>query len=183
MDGQIRRRAIINLLSFLAIMHGSLVLAGDGENLKRRDVKMYMSPGLEKEFLGAVSVDLRFEESAGKPQKCQLKFFSHSATSANGLKSKTVSITLKPVAQTAESTRRDVDGNGYSTYVVSGVPPEILNSGYALQLKLPTKGGDEEIAQLVLCGRDGRPTRQLTLTLATIPGETESIGPEQGQTL
>jgi hypothetical protein len=184
MDGQIRRRAVIKLLPFIMIVHGSPVIANDSENPKHRDVKMYMSPRLEKEFLGAVSVDLRFEESNGQPQRCKLKLFSHSDTSANGLKSTTVAITLKEVSPSAESTPRDAYDQGYITYNVSGLPSEVLKSGDALQLRLAAKGGgDEETAQLLQCGRDGKPSRRIELTLAVIPDEAETIGPEKGQTL
>jgi hypothetical protein len=183
MDGQIRRRAVIKLLPFFMIVHGSLVVANDSENPKQRDVKMYMSPRLEKEFLGAVSVDLRFEESNGQPQRCRLKLFSHSDTSANGLKSTTVAITLKAVSSSAGSSLRDAYDQGYITYDVSGLPSEVLMTGDALQLKLAAKGGNEETAQLLHCGRDGKPSRRIELTLAVIPDEAETIGPEKGQSL
>jgi hypothetical protein len=183
MDGQIRRRVVINLLPLIMIVHGSPIVANYSENPKHRDVKMYMSPRLEKEFLGAVSVDLRFEESNGQPQRCKLKLFSHSDTSANGLKSTTVAITLKEVSSTAESTSRVAYDRGYTTYNVSGLPSEVLKSGDALQLKLAAKGGDDGTAQLLLRSRDGKPSRQIELTLAVIPDEAETIGPENGQTL
>ena len=47
MDGQNRRRAVIKSLALGIITYGSYVIAGDPENAKHRDVKMYMSPTLE----------------------------------------------------------------------------------------------------------------------------------------
>jgi hypothetical protein len=181
MDGQIRRRAVIKSLAMVVVMHGSIALATDPGNAKHRDVKMYMSPALETEFLGAVSVDLRFEGPIGQPQKCKLKFSSHSDTSANGLKSKTVSITLKEVSEDSRSTDRDASKQGHVTYAISGLPPEILRPGAALRLKLAADGGDDETAQLVL-SRVGNPVRRITLTLAIPPDDVETIGREQGPT-
>jgi hypothetical protein len=181
MDGQNRRRAVIKSLAIVVVMHGSFVLASDPENAKHRDVKMYMSPTLETEFLGAVSVDLRFEGPIVQPEKCKLKFSSHSNTSANGLKSNTVAITLKELPENARSVRGKASDQRGVTYAVLGLPSEILKSGCALQLKLAVEGGDEESAHLELCDSNGKASRRITLTLAQIPDEAEKIGAEKQQ--
>jgi hypothetical protein len=167
MDGRIRAHRLA-LFSFLTVVAASCVSgpAGAADNNNRFASKspLYISPRLDREFLGAVSVDLRVDATTLAPsRRAELELLSKNPAKSPKLRSRIVPITLERTSPREGSRSESAPSDTGLTYVVSGIPPELLRRGEILQLILSSGSDQRDTARLTLCGSDGKPSLDIKL--------------------
>jgi hypothetical protein len=181
MDGRIRPFALLAALFVVASAYFSdLLFAGSSDNPEPVDPPIYTSSTLEEEFLGASLLDLRlFKSASGPPQKGELELRSKKNTKDSDFRSKFVLISLETVSPNESSHSGGNASETCATYVISGLPIELMKSGETLQLKLATSDTQAEQAHLILCDSTGKVCRSVKLARAKFPKESRKLEQEK----
>lgn len=170
MDGRNRRRALNTLLLAACFACSSRPGSG-GEPPKRLPdtSPIYISSRLAKEFLGAVSIDLRLDDKVN-PRRAELglmKLVSPKGAKPTKYKTKVVPIVLEKAPGNSE------------TYVVSRMPADLIKSEETLTIRLTGASGDGDSASLALCGSDGNICQEIKLTQMRPPKEPVNLETEK----
>jgi hypothetical protein len=145
---------------------------GSAEDTQKRlplNAPLYISPYLDTEFLGAVSVNLRVDDKA-TPRRAELglmQLVSQKGAKPTRYKTKIMPILLEKAAGNSDS------------YVVSRMPADLINPDEALTIRLSSASGDGDSVYLTLCGSNGKPCRDIKLTPVKLPIEPVKLESEQ----
>lgn len=166
MDGRTLPRAL-SALSFVvfSLCLGGLGSAGDGHKRLPDTSPIYISARLTKEFLGAVSVNLRLDDKV-TPRRAELGFMelvSPKGAKPTRYKTKIVPILLEKAPGNSEA------------YVVSRMPADLIKAEETLTIRLTAASGDGDSASLALCGSDGNVCREIKLTQIRLPKEPVNL--------
>ncbi|MGO9466896.1 MAG: hypothetical protein ACLQIB_33185 [Isosphaeraceae bacterium] len=170
MDGRTRPSAVIALL--FVVVSSSLSGLGNAEGAYKSlpdNAPLYISPRLDREFLGAVSIDLRVDDKV-TPRRAELglmQLVSQKGATPTRYKTKLIPILLEKVAGNSDS------------YVISRMPADLIKPDEALTITLTTASGDGDSAHLTLCGSDGKPCRDIKLNPVNLPKEPVKLESEQ----
>jgi len=170
MDGRTRPLAVNALLVvvFSSCLSG-LGSAGDAHKRLPDTSPIYISPRLDKAFLGAVSVDLRLDDKV-TPRRAELGLMQ--LVSPKGKKPTRYKRTLVPILL------EKVPGNS-EAYVVSRMPADLIKTDETLTIKLTAASGDGDSASLALCGSDGNVCQEIKLPLVQLPKEPVKLESEK----
>jgi hypothetical protein len=160
MDGRSRSHALnaILVVVFSSCLSG-LLSAGDARERLRDSSPIYISPRLDREFLGAVSVDLRLDDKV-TPRRAELALMtllSPKGEKPTRYKTKLIPILLEKAPGSSEA------------YVVARLPADLIKPDETLTIRLIAASGDGERAALALCGGDGNVSREINLTQVRLP--------------
>jgi hypothetical protein len=170
MDGLTRRHATIPLLFviFSACSNG-LGAAEDAHKRLPDNSPIYAGPRLEKEFLGAVSVNLRLDDKAA-PRRAELglmELVSPKGAKPTRYKTKLVPVLLEKAPGNSEA------------YVFSRFPADLIKPDEILTIRLNSASGEEDSASLAICGSDGNVCREIKLTQVGLPKEPVKLESEK----
>jgi len=177
MDGRIRRLSAIASMFVVAACGACFPVVADDEAKRTpNESPLYVSPELESEFLGAVLVDLRIDDSATATRRGgELELRSKNNEKFPKFKSRVITISLERrparVGSHADGTTTPSD----TTYVVSGLPSELVKVNQTLTLKLTSAKDDEDTVQLMLSDGDRKPCGSVTLTRVKLPEESVEL--------
>jgi len=146
--------------------------AGDAHKRLPDKSPIYISPHLDKEFLGAVSVDLRVDDKA-TPRRAELglmEVVSPKGAKPTRYKRKFIPILLDKAPGNSDS------------YVVSRMPADLIKPDETLTIRLTSASGDGDSASLALCGSDGNVCREIKLTQVRLPKEPVKLESEKEDT-
>jgi hypothetical protein len=176
MDGRIRFLTTFASMYVIAAWSAACPVVGDDVKRKANESALYASPELEKEFLGAVSVDLRIKASTAAPScAAKLELRSKNSEKFPRYKTKVVSISL---SRRTESNSSHADGTtepSEKTYVVSGLPSDFLKPNQSLTLKLTSEGDEGEEAELLLSGGESKEPSSVKLSRVRLPKESVKL--------
>jgi hypothetical protein len=96
-----------------------------------------------------------------------LELLSINPAKSPKLKSRIVRITLEQAFGREGSRAESAPNDAQLTYVVSGLPAELIRPGETLQLTLSLGSDRPDGARLTLCGSDGKRSRDLKLIRVT----------------
>jgi hypothetical protein len=162
MDGPTRPRSVVALL--FAVFSSCLVgpgSAGDAHKRLPEKAPIYVSPRLEKEFLGAVSINLRVDDKV-TPRKAELRLLelvSKKWARPTRYKTKVIPIVLEKAPGNSDS------------YVVSRMPADLIKPDETLTVRLSSASGEGDCANLALGDSDGNVRREIKLTQVRLPKE------------
>jgi hypothetical protein len=160
MDGRRRTPALSTLLLVaFSGFQSSLVSAGDAKTRLPDTAPIYLSGRLEKQFLRAVSVNLRLDDKL-TPRRAELGIME--LASPKGAKPARYKSRIVPILL------EKAPGNNES-YVVSRMPADLLNPDEVLTLRLIAASGGGDSATLAICGSDGNVCREVKLTQVSLP--------------
>jgi hypothetical protein len=170
MDGRTRPRALHTLLFVVfSSCLGGLGSAGDAHKRLPDTSPIYISARLNKEFLGAVSVNLRLDDKV-TPRRAELglmELVSPKGAKPTRYKTKIVLILLEKAPGNSEA------------YVVSRMPADLIKPDETLTIRLTAASGDGDSANLALCGSDGNVCREIKLTQMRLPKEPVNLEREK----
>jgi len=171
MDGRTRPFAVIALLFVvLSLCLSGKGSAGDADKRLPADSPIYISAHLDKEFLGAVSVDLRVDDKA-TPRRAELglmQLVSQKGAKPTRYKTKFMPILLEKAPGNSDS------------YVVARMPADLIKADESLTIRLTPASGDGDRASLALCGSDGNVFREIKLTQVRLPKAPVKLESEKG---
>ncbi len=171
MDGRIRPLAVIALLFVvLSSCLSGHCSAGDAHKRLPAKSPIFISSRLDKEFLGAVSVDLRVDDKV-TPRRAELGFME--LVSQKGAKPTRYKTKFIPILLEKSPGNSDV-------YVVSRMPADLIKPDETLTIRLTSASRDGDSATLALCGSDGNVCREIKLTQVRLPKEPLKLESEKG---
>jgi len=131
---------------------------------------MFISPRLDREFLGAVSVDLRVDDkvTARRAELGLMELVSQKGAKPTRYKTKRIPILLEKAPGNSDS------------YIVSRMPADLIKPDETLTIRLTSASGDADSATLALCGSDGNVFREIKLTQVRLPKEPFKLESEKG---
>ena len=136
---------------------------------------------MEKEFLGVARINLRLNEPEdNQPPGGELELRSKNNKKFPKYKSKFISITLER-APTRSDSRSDAASprDPTRTYIVSGLPSDLIKSTETMKLKLTTRDGEVESAHLIICDADGKTCQSVKLEQLALPKESVDLKSEK----
>ncbi len=142
--------------------------AGDADKRLPANSPIYISAHLDKEFLGAVSVDLRVDDKA-TPRRAELglmQLVSQKGAKPTRYKTKFIPILLEKAPGNSDS------------YVVARMPADLIKADETLTIRLTSASGDGDGASLALFGSDGNVCREIKLNQVKT---SEGTGIESGK--
>ncbi len=171
MDGRTRPLASIALLFvILSSCLSAKGSAGDADKRLPANSPIYISAHLDKEFLGAVSVDLRVDDKA-TPRRAELglmQLVSQKGAKPTRYKTKFIPILLEKAPGNSDS------------YVVARMPADLIKADETLTIRLTSASGDGDGASLALFGSDGNVCREIKLNQVRLPKAPVTLGSEKG---